>query len=101
MNALLARIPETASVAATDTLDPHLSDRYDLYLLPDPQSYQAEYVAFDIGHAVQGSQGQDQQIYHRMIASGRYVVVGTVHYKTGDVVVLHRTGPPLTTVPPS
>ena len=98
---LLSRIPSGASVAATDTLDPHLSDRYDLYLLPDPQSYQAEYVAFDIDHAVQTSQAQDQLIYRRMIASGRYVVVGTVYYHNGEVVVLHRTGPPLSPMPTS
>ncbi|MGO8949807.1 MAG: DUF2079 domain-containing protein [Ktedonobacterales bacterium] len=95
VDALLARIPESASVAATDTLDPHLSDRYDLYLLPDPESFQAQYVAFDIPHAVQSSQAQDQQIYREMITSGRYAVVGTVAYKNGEVVVLHRTGPPL------
>jgi uncharacterized membrane protein len=96
VDALLARIPASASVAATDTLDPHLSDRYDLYLLPDPQSYQAQYVAFDIPHAVQAVQAQDQQIYDTMIASGRYVVVGVVQYRSGEVVVLHRIGPPLT-----
>jgi uncharacterized membrane protein len=92
---LLARIPASASVAATDTLDPHLSDRYTLYLLPDPQSFQAQYVAFDIPHAAQTSQAQDQVIYNEMISSGRYQIVGTVGYKTGKVVVLHRTGPPI------
>jgi hypothetical protein len=97
---LLAHIPPAASVAATDTLDPHVSDRYDLYLLPDPQSYQAQYVAFDITHAVATAQASDQQIYHAMITSGRYVVVGTVHYRGGEVVVLHRTGPPLSPLPP-
>jgi uncharacterized membrane protein len=98
---LLARIPAGVSVAATDTLDPHLSDRYNLYLLPDPQSYQAKYVAFDIAHAVQTSEAQDTIIYQRMISSGRYAVVGTVYYHGGEVVVLHRTGPPLSPVPAS
>ena len=92
---LLAHIPPAASVAATDTLDPHVSDRYALYLLPDPQSYQAQYVAFDIAQAVATSQAADQQIYQDMMNSGRYVVVGTVHFRGGEVVVLHRTGPPL------
>jgi hypothetical protein len=95
VNDLLARIPASASVAATDTLDPHLSDRYNLYLLPDPQSFQAQYVAFDIPHAVQTSQAQDQSIYNTMLSSGRYQIIGTVGYKTGKVVVLHRTGPPI------
>ena len=95
VDTLLSRIPDSASVAATDTLDPHLSDRYDLYLLPDPQSFNAEYAAFDIPHAVLASQAQDQQIYHDMMASGRYSVVGTVTYKTDKIVVLHRIGPPL------
>ena len=98
---LLARIPAGASVATTDTLDPHLSDRYDLYLLPDPQSYEAEYVTFDIEHAVLASQAQDTVIYRRMTASRRYVVVGIVYYHNGEVIVLHRTGPPLSPVPAS
>lgn len=95
IDALLARVPVGASVAATDTLNPHLSDRYDLYLLPDPQSYQAEYVAFDIRHAVSFSQEDDQRIYDTMLASGRYQVVGQV----GTVVLLRRVGPPLSPLP--
>jgi uncharacterized membrane protein len=97
IDALLARVPAEASVAATDTLNPHLSDRYDLYLLPDPQSYQAEYVAFDIRHAVSFSQADDQRIYDTMLASGHYQVVGQV----GTVVLLRRTGPPLSPSPGS
>lgn len=91
INALLARIPPDATVAATDTLDPRLSSRRTIYLLPDPQSYQADYVAADITHAMSLTRDADQQMLDRMLASGRYTVVG----RTGDVVLLHRTGPPL------
>jgi len=92
VDALLGRIPSDASVATTDTLDPHLSDRYDLYLMPDPQCYQAQYVAVDLPNAIGNVRQQDQQMLDRMLASGRYVVIG----KAGDVLVLHRIGPPLT-----
>jgi hypothetical protein len=99
VNELLAQIPLSASVAATDTLDPHLSDRYELYLLPDPQSYQAQYVAFDIAQAAAASQSPDQQIYQAMMASGKYTLVGDVYFRGGEVVVLRRTGPPLAPLP--
>lgn len=92
IDALLARVPASASVAATDTLDPHLSDRYALYLMPDPQSYQAEYVAVDLADVPPFSKEPDQRMYDAMLASGRYVVVGRVE----SVVLLHRIGPPLT-----
>lgn len=91
IDALLARVPASASVAATDTLDPHLSDRYTLYLMPDPQSYQAEYVAVDLADVPSFSREPDQRMYDTMLASGRYVVLGRV----GSVVLLHRIGPPL------
>lgn len=91
VDALLARIPATASVAATDSLDPHLSDRYALYLLPDPQAYSAEYVAVDLADLPPITRAEDQQIYERMRASGHYTVVGSVD----TVVVLHRVGAPL------
>jgi uncharacterized membrane protein len=91
INALLDRIPQSATVAATDSLDPRLSSRRTIYLLPDQQSYQAEYVAADIPNAISISRDADQRMLERMLASGRYTAVG----RTGDVVVLHRTGPPL------
>ena len=91
IDTLLARVPADASVAATDTLNPHLSDRYTIYLLPDPQSYAAEYVAFDIPNASPQRQAGDQQVYDRMLASGHYRVAGSA----GSAILLQRTGTPL------
>lgn len=91
IDALLGRIPPNATVAATDTLDPHLSDRYTIYLMPDTQSYQAEYVAVDLPDAISVSRPDDTTMYQRMLASGRYVVVG----RAGPVTLLRRVGAPL------
>lgn len=91
IDALLAGVPADASVAATDTLNPHLSDRYTIYLLPDPQAYSAEYVAFDIPNASPERQASDQQVYDRMLASGHYRIVGSA----GSAILLQRTGAPL------
>lgn len=95
MDHLLAAIPAEASVAATDTLDPHLSDRYSLYLMPDPLAYTAEYVAVDIPDAAAEYRAADSIMYQRMRASGRYEVIGSAY----DVVVLKRVGPPLDPAP--
>ncbi|HEX8727859.1 MAG TPA: DUF2079 domain-containing protein, partial [Ktedonobacterales bacterium] len=92
VNTLLARIPADASVCATDTLDPHLSDRYDLYLAPDVLCYQAQYVAMDLPNAIANVRAGDTKMLQRMQASGHYVVVGETH----QVIVLRRTGAPLT-----
>lgn len=91
IDALLKQVPGTASVAATDSLNPNLSSRYTIYLMPDPLSYQAEYVAADIPRAIPISRQDDQKMLDRMLASGRYTVVG----RAGDVILLHRTGAPL------
>jgi hypothetical protein len=89
--ALLARIPARAVVAATDTLDPHLSDRETIYLLPDPQAYQAEYVAVDLPDVPLTQRPAETEMVQRMATSGRYVTVGEV----GAVRVLRRVGAPL------
>ncbi len=86
INALLARVPPTASVAATDTLNPHLSDRYTLFLLPDPQSYMADYVAIDVSADVSTNRPADQEMYEAMLTSGNYLIIGTA----GQVVLLQR-----------
>jgi uncharacterized membrane protein len=89
--ALLRRIPADATVAATDTLDPHLSDRVTIYLLPDPQSYQAEYVAADLMSPSDPLRTAELQMVKVMEQSHDYRIVGQV----GAVIVLQRTGPPL------
>lgn len=91
IDALLAHIPADASVCASDTLDPHVSDRYTLYLAPDPQCYQADYVALDLPNMVADQRAATAAILQRMEASGRYVVVGQVD----AVILLRRTGAPL------
>lgn len=91
INALLDRIPQSASVASTDSLNPRLSSRYTIYLMPDPQSYLAQYVAVDIPNAISISRAEDQRMLDRLLQSGRYEMVGRV----GDVLLLHLVGPPL------
>ncbi len=91
VNTLLAKIPADASVCATDTLDPHLSDRYTLYLAPDPQCYQAGYVAMDLPNAISDVRAADTRMLKRMQASGQYTVVGETH----GVIVLRLVGKPL------
>ena len=90
VNALLAKIPADAPVCATDTLDPHLSDRYALYLAPDPQCYQATFVAMDLPNAIGNVRAADAKMLKRMQASGHYTVVGETH----GVIVLRRVGQP-------
>ncbi len=92
VDALLARIPADASVCATDTLDPHVSDRYTLYLAPDPQCYQASYVAMDLPDTVGDVRPAAAAMLQRMESSGQYAVVGRVD----AVILLRRTGAPLT-----
>jgi uncharacterized membrane protein len=91
VDALLARIPATASVCATDTLDPHVSDRYNLYLAPDPQCYQADYVVMDLPNAIANVRDADTVMLGRMEGSGHYTLVGLA----GQVILWRRTGAPL------
>jgi uncharacterized membrane protein len=52
INRLLAMIPPNASVSASDTLNPHLSERQDLYLFPDVGRGDdiAQYIVIDIDY---------------------------------------------------
>jgi hypothetical protein len=91
IDALLARVPANAVVAATDTLDPHLSDRYAIYLMPDQRSYSAAFVAVDVVDAAVENRTADGVMFTRMLTSGRYVIVGSAEH----VMLLKRVGPPL------
>ena len=97
VDALLDGVPQSTTVAATDSLNPRLSSRYTIYLMPDPQSYLAEYVAVDIPNAISVSQADDRQMLGIMLQSGRYQLVGRV----GDVMLLHRVGLPVMPVVPA
>jgi hypothetical protein len=72
-------------------LNPRLSSRYTIYLMPDPQSYLADYVAVDIPDAISISQASDRQMLGIMLQSGHYEIVG----RAGDVMLLHRVGVPI------
>jgi uncharacterized membrane protein len=91
IDALLRRIPPNAVVAASDTIDPHLSDRETIYLLPDPLAYRAQYVAVDLAQINSGGQVDDIRMFDMMVNSGHYRFVGTA----GSVVVIQLVGPPL------
>jgi hypothetical protein len=91
MDNLLAEVPPDATVAASDSVNPHLSDRYTIYLMPDPQSYKADYVAVDVQSATEYHQEADDYMFNVMLGSGHYELVGTA----GGIVLLRRTGPPL------
>jgi hypothetical protein len=89
--ALLTRIPASASVCATDTLNSHVSDRYALYLAPDSQCYIADYVVMDLPDAIADVRDADAAMLARMRESGHYTVEG----QAGQVILLRRTGAPL------
>ncbi len=91
VSALLDKVPQSATVAATDSLNPRLSSRYTIYLLPDPQSYLADYVAVDIPDAISVSRADDERMVGIMLQSGHYKIVG----RAGDVMLLQRVGAPV------
>ncbi len=91
IDALLRRIPPNAVVAATDRLDPHLSDRETIYLLPDPLAYRAQYVAVDLAEVNSDGPTDDIRMFDMMVNSGHYRFLGTA----GSVVVIQLVGPPL------
>ncbi len=47
LDRILAMIPPNASVSAQDNLNPHLSDREQIYLYPDTDGGRVQYIALD------------------------------------------------------
>jgi uncharacterized membrane protein len=71
---MLALIPPDAAVSAQDTLNPHLSDRAEIYLFPDVQG--AQYVALDVSASPDPTgPRQEQQQVEAMLRSRRWDVL--------------------------
>jgi uncharacterized membrane protein len=77
INQLLAQIPPDASVSASDTLDPHLGHRAELYLFPDlgRGTTPAQYIVIDVDHLQLESRVTSVQRFDLLIASGEYRVI--------------------------
>ena len=58
-----------------------------LYLMPDPRSYTADYVAIDLADAAPTSQPADEEMYWMMLTSGSYSIIG----RAGNVMLLERS----------
>lgn len=84
IDALLARIPQSASVTTTQTINPHVSNRYTLYLLSSPKAYTTDYIAIDLSDSVW--QEKNNEVYHDLVKARKYSLVGTA----GNVVLLKR-----------
>lgn len=87
IDSLLLRIPQSASVATTQTLNAHVSERYTLYLLSNPKSYSAQYIAIDLYDKVW--QRKNAEVYHSLIQTKKYYLLGIA----GNVVLLKRLKP--------
>lgn len=84
IDALLVQIPQSASVTTTPTLNPHVSNRYTLYLISDPNAYTADYIGIDLADPTW--QDRHKAIYQNLIKKKKYHLVGAA----GDVVLLQR-----------
>ncbi len=91
---MLSLIPPNAPVSAEDTLDPHLSDRADIYLFPDTTD--AQYVALDA--SVNPTPDTAAQLYTAvtsMVASKQWDIL----FANDGLLLLHRRANPAPTAP--
>jgi uncharacterized membrane protein len=74
---LLALIPPDASVSASETLNPHLGHRSDLYLFPDLGSgaAPADYIVIDVDFLPLEDRATSLQTFDWLITSGEYRVI--------------------------
>ena len=91
INHLLALIPADAPVSASDTLNPHLSERRNLYLFPDIGRGDtiADYIIVDLDHLPYENRSNAIHIFDTMISSGQYRIIARA-----DGVYLAQLQPP-------
>jgi uncharacterized membrane protein len=77
INRLLAMIPPDASVSASDTLNPHLSEREHLYLFPDLGSGDdlADYIVIDVDFLPYENRATALHTFNTLTASGQYRII--------------------------
>lgn len=77
INQLLAQIPPDASVSASETLNPHLGHRAELYLFPDLGSgaSPAEYIVIDKDFLAPEERATILQKFDALITSGAYRII--------------------------
>ncbi len=74
---LLAMIPADASVSASDTLNPHLTQRRNLYLFPDigRGDTTAEYIVVDVDYLPDENRADAIHTFDTLISTGQYRVI--------------------------
>jgi uncharacterized membrane protein len=97
-NSILGQIPPTATVAAADEIEPHLSDRRWIYLLPTTHPENgpaAEYIVLDasVPSSPVGPGALHQVATHALSHGYGFVAAD-------DGILLLRKGAPRTTLPP-
>ena len=77
INHLLSLIPPDASVSASDTLNPHLSERRNLYLFPDIGRGDdiAEYLIVDIDNLPYENRSTTLHTFDTLVSSGQYRII--------------------------
>jgi uncharacterized membrane protein len=91
---MLSLIPADAPVSAEDTLDPHLSDRADIYLFPDTSD--AQYVAMDASvNPTPDTAGQLYTAITTMLASKNWNIL----FANDGLLLLRRSADPLPAAP--